>query len=283
MSGHIQIMRNYMEVLKPRESVLLAFLGCCSAVIAGFEPFSPAGFSLILFAVLLASAGANGLTNYLDRNLDAKMERTKHRSLPSKRIQPAEKVLPLISGLIILGLILSCWLHPYVFLTDLAGTTAAVVWRKRWTCVFPQGVIASCAPVLMGWLAVKPYFSIELLLLCLLTGIWLPVHLWSVMAVYRDDYLKAGLSYFPLKLNPATTRKILLAFSILLYLTSIALHFAAGFQGYYLVMANILGITLLYTSIKLVVSGSSRVSWKLYKLSAFPYLGVVFLTMALAG
>ena len=144
--------------MKPRQSSLLTFIGVCAAIIAGDGHLS-LNLLLIALTILLASAGANGLTNYLDRDVDARMQRTKNRALPSKRIEPPEKVLPLTVGLVIIGLVLAFKLHPLCFLSDLIGTIAAVVWRKRWTCVFPQGMIAGCAPVLMGWFAIEPAFS----------------------------------------------------------------------------------------------------------------------------
>ena len=101
-------------------------------------------YSVLLagITILLASAGANGITNYLDRHVDARMERTRKRALAAKRIEPAEKVLPLVIGLIIVGLVLAWYLHPLSFLADLIGTSAAAFWRKRVTCVFPQGMLA---------------------------------------------------------------------------------------------------------------------------------------------
>jgi protoheme IX farnesyltransferase len=81
----ITSVRNYFEALKPRETFLITFLGISSSVIAGgwgeWGRITIAGIS-----ILLGSAGVNGLTNYLDRELDAKMERTRRRPLPSKRI-----------------------------------------------------------------------------------------------------------------------------------------------------------------------------------------------------
>ena len=73
----------YIDVLKPLPTVLLAFIGLCSAIIAGEGQLSP-GLILVLAAVLIAAAGANGLTNYLDRDIDAKMPRTRCRVLPSR-------------------------------------------------------------------------------------------------------------------------------------------------------------------------------------------------------
>jgi protoheme IX farnesyltransferase len=276
-----QTVKDYIEVLKPRESGLLTFIGVVSAIIAGdgYPPLNRLVFTGI--TILLASAGANGLTNYLDRNVDARMQRTRHRALPSRRIYPPEKVLPLTIGLVIIGLVLAWQLHPLCFLFDLIGTTAAVIWRKRVTCVFPQGVLASCTPVLIGWIAIKPAFSWEIVLLCILISAWLPSHIWSIMIARREDYLNAGLDYFPISRPAKEVLRVLPLFCIALYAASIGLYFVGDFGWLYLVIANLLGIIILYTSFRLLVSGTSRDAWRLYKLSTFPYLGLIFLAMCL--
>ncbi|MFC2055994.1 protoheme IX farnesyltransferase [Chloroflexota bacterium] len=277
-----QIAKDYIEVLKPRESSLLTFIGVCTAVIAGHGHLPLDKLLFILIMILLVSAGVNGLTNYLDRHIDAKMQRTRHRALPSKRIYPAEKVLPLTVGLIIIGLVLAWQLHPLSFLAGLVGTVVATLWRKKWTCVFPQGVLASCAPVLMGWFATNPTFSWQLLLLCLLIAVWVPLHLWSVMTNHREDYLSAGISYFPVSREAKEVVKLLLMLSLMLYAASITIYFVGSYTWLYLVIANLLGCVLVYTSLRLVISTSSKDSWRLYKLSAFPYLGLIFLAMCLS-
>jgi len=258
----------------------LAFIGLCVAIIAGEGQLSP-WLLLVLVAVLIASAGANGLTNYLDRDIDARMQRTRCRVLPSKNIYPPKRVLPLITGLIVVGLGLAWWLHPFAFLADLFGTVVAATWRKKVTCVYPQGVIASCAPVLMGWFAVNPVPDWELLLLCILIAAWLPLHVWSVHIAHREDYLQAGLSYFPIGLEVKDSVKVLLVFSLVLYVASIALYFIGSFAWLYLVLANILGIVMVFAVSRLVVSNMAKDAWRLYRMSAFPYLGLIFLVMCL--
>lgn len=275
-----KVVRNYIEVLKPRASILLAFIGVCAAIIAGDGDLS-LRLLLIALTIFLASAGANGLTNYLDCGIDARMRRTRHRALPSKRIYPPEKVLPVNIVLVIVGLALAWYLHPFCFISDMAGTIAAVVGRKRITCVFPQGMIASCAPVLMGWFAIQPAPSWEILLLCILIAVWLPLHVWSIMIANREDYLQAGQHYFPLSWEVRDSVKVLLIFSLILYAASITLYLIGSFAWLYLILANILGIVMVYASSRLVASRSSQNAWRLYKLSAFPYLGLIFLTMCL--
>jgi len=258
---NITTLKNYIEVLKPRESILLTFIGVAAVFIAA-DGKPPLDVILLAFiAILIASAGANGITNYLDRKFDAKMKRTRHRVLPSRRIYPSKKVLPLIISLIIAGLVLT--------------------WRKRITCVFPQGAIASLAPVLMGWFAIEPAFSWHLILLCLLIFAWLPLHVWSIMVSNRDEYLGAGLDFFPMNVTVRTAVMVLLLFALFLYAVSIALYFVGDFGWLYLVLANILGIIMLYTTCRLVTSNTSKNAWRLYKMSSFPYLGLIFLAMCL--
>ena len=101
------------------------------------------------------------------------------------------------------------------------------------------------------------------------------------MIANREDYRNAGLTYFPMSWEVKDSVKVLLAFSLVLYGTSVALYFIGGFAWLYLVLANLLGIVMVYATSRLVISKASREAWRLYKLSAFPYLGLIFLIMLL--
>ncbi len=271
---------DYITILKPVETSLLAFIGIFSTIVAagGYPPTRV--LVLVLIALVLGSAGSNGLTNYLDRKADARMKRTSNRALPSKRIDPPQKALPLIIGLIVVGLVLAWILHPFCFLFGLIGVIASSVWRKTISCTF-LGIVAGCSPVLIGWFAISPAFSPTILLLCGLVAIWTPIHVWTVMIANREDYLDADLHYFPLNWPVKDVVKILFGLSILLYLISILLYIAADFHLLYLIVANILGILMICANARLVFSMTSTAAWQVYKLSAFPYLGIIFLTMGM--
>jgi protoheme IX farnesyltransferase len=271
---------DYISVLKPVETGLLTFIGICSTIIAAAGYPSIKAFFLALIAILLGSAGSNGLTNFLDRNVDARMTRTSCRALPSRRIDPPKKVLPLIIGLILIGLALAWLLNPLCFLFGLIGVIASSVWRKTVSCTF-LGIVASCIPVLIGWFAVSPAFDTRVLLLCGLVAIWTPIHVWNVMLSNREDYLGAGLRYFPLSWQVKDVVKILFGLSILLYTVSMLIYLVADFHLLYLIIANILGILMIYSSARLLFSKTSAAAWRVYKLSAFPYLGIIFLAMSL--
>jgi protoheme IX farnesyltransferase len=133
----------------------------------------------------------------------------------------------------------------------------------------------------MGWFAITPVFHWEVLLLCGLIAMWLPLHVWSVMIAHREDYISAGLTYFPMSRPIGEAIKILPLFSLVLGALAITLYFIGGFAQLYLIAASLLTIIMVYATVRLVISHASGDAWKLYKLSSFPYLGLIFLAMCL--
>lgn len=274
------ILVNYIDVLKPRETSLLIFIGFCAALIASSGYFSIETLVLAVIAVGLGSAGCNGLTNYLDRDIDAKMNRTRGRVLPSKRIYPPQKALPLIVTLIVLSLIIAWFLHPVCFIFGAIGVVASAIWRKTISCTF-LGIVAGCSPVLVGWFALTPAYDLKILLICILVALWIPVHVWSVMIAHRDDYTGAGFYYFPLNSQVKTVVRMLFVLSICMFVVANLIYIYTDFGILYLVIVNFMGIIMIYTNARLLFSPTSTSAWHVYKFSSFPYLGIVFLIMCI--
>jgi len=271
----------YIRVLKPRETVLLTFIGLCAGVVAGAGHPNVQTLLLATLAILLGSGGTNGLTNYIDRDLDAKMERVRHRPLPSKQIDPPQKMLPWAISLVIAGSVIAYFLDWKCFLFGVVGVIVAVTFRKKVTCVFPQGALAGCSPVFIGYVAISKSVDLTLLFLCLLITIWIPLHVWSLMISHRDDYRQAGIKYFPLSLEVKDSVKMLPVLAMLLVALSLALYFVGHFHWLYLATACFMGILTITSTTRLIYRKLSSESWKVYKLTAFPYLGILFLAMAL--
>ena len=269
---------NYIDVLKPRETVLLTFIGLCATIIAAEGSPDVWPFLGVFTAVLLGSAGCNGLTNYLDRDVDVLMGRTCARAIPSQRIYPPQKMLPLAISLVIAALVIAMLLHPLCFVFGLAGTIASVVYRKRAMCVI-QGTIAGCAPVLIGYLAISPHPNWIILFMCLLITSWIPLHVWSVMVARRDEYERANIAYFPLTLSDKAAIRLLFSLAIVLYVVSLLLWHVSDFGWLFFTIANITGIAMIWASTLLLRNGASKDSWRVYKLSSFPSLGLIFLAM----
>jgi heme o synthase len=280
------IIIDYINVLKPRETSLLLFIGACAAVVAASTVqgvFPVNDFILALIAITLGSAGANGLTNYLDRDVDARMKRTCNRVLPAKRIQPAEKALALSMVFIVAGLILALILSPACFFIGIVGVISSAVWRKTISCTF-LGMIAGSAPVLIGWYAItkQPVIdTIPVLLFCLI-ALWTPAHVWTLMMANRADYENAGLHYFPLNFKDNVIIWMLAFLTIALSAVAYLVYALSGkFHLLYLIVSSILSLVMIFANVRLLFDPTSRNAWTAYKISAFPYLGIIFLVMAI--
>ncbi len=228
----------YWELLKPRVTILLTFLGAAAAVVAsGADPAQSGRVALITLAVFLGSGGSNGLTNYLDRALDARMNRTRGRSIPSGRIVPAERGLYWSASWVLAGVALAFLVHPLAALAGATGTLAAVSFRKTEATHFLGGV-SSASPVAAGWLAMDPSFGPVIGLLCVFVGVWVIHHVWAIMLFYRADYLQAGVGIFPLRSAWQSARPLFLSLAMLLVVLVAAMGFVAEQSIVYWVMAG---------------------------------------------
>ncbi|MBN1690138.1 MAG: UbiA family prenyltransferase [Dehalococcoidia bacterium] len=280
------MLSDYLNVLKPKETSLLVFIGACSALVAAaaMGGLFPAGtFILTVLAITCGSAGANGLTNYLDRDVDALMSRTCKRALPSGRIKPPWKVLPMIAVLIVAGLILAWLLSPICFVIGLVGVLASGILRKTVSCTY-FGIIAGSSPVLIGWYAIsqpQAVTAMPVLFFCLIAA-WTPLHVWTLMLANRSDYEGAGLHYFPLSWPDSKVIILLAVLSLALSAFGVLIYFLSGFLHWlYLSVAVLMSLLMVSASIRLLVTPNSRNAWMVYKLSAFPYLGIIFLVMVI--
>ena len=277
---------DYINVLKPKETSLLVYIGTCTALVAAAITqvnFPLYTFILTVVAITLGSAGANGLTNYLDRDVDARMKRTCSRALPSGKIHPPQKALPLIMGCILGALILSWILSPVCFFIGLVGILVSGIWRKTVSCTY-FGIIAGSAPVLIGWYAISGQTSIDILpvlFFCLIAA-WTPLHVWTLMLANRRDYEQAGLHYFPLSWKESNVIKLLSILSFVLSLVAVLIYVLSGkFHGIYLAACSILSLLMILASLRLLLSPTCKNAWSVYKYTAFPYLGIIFTALVI--
>ena len=89
------------------------------------------------------------------------------------------------------------------------------------------------------------------------------------------------MKYFPLNRDIKEVVIVLPLLSMLLLIASVAIYFSNDLGTLYLIVAGLLGILMVFANSRLLISGVSRDAWRVYKLSAFPYLGIIFLAMSL--
>ncbi|MFN3974799.1 MAG: UbiA family prenyltransferase [Dehalococcoidia bacterium] len=269
----------YLQVLKPRETLLLALMGWMTALVAADLHPPMVRYLLASLAVLLGSAGANGLTNCLDRQVDAQMRRTRGRALPSGRLRPVEAWV-WSSLLVAVALVVAGALHPWALAAGGVAILCSVVARKTWATHF-LGAVSSCGPVWVAWLAMRPQVSPLLGLLSLLVALWVPVHVWTLMLAYREDYIRAGVNIFPLSRGRAFAPRLCFALSLVLVGVVGILAWVGRFGAVFGAGAGVASALLAWSCWRTARSPLPSMAIRSFHFTAYPFLGVVFLSMPL--
>jgi len=288
--------RAYVALTKPRIIELLLVTTIPAMVLAtrdlpGMTP--PEWFRLVFWTMLggsLAAGSANAINQYLDRDIDLLMSRTRKRPLPAHDVTPENA---LVFG-IVLGIVSIAMMAWYVnlvsaFLTLLAIAFYVVVYTILLKRTTPQNIViggaAGALPPVIGWAAVTGRIEVPALLLFALVFYWTPPHFWALALRIRKDYEAARIPMLPVvKGVPETTRQIAL-YTIILVAISLVFTVAAGMGPIYLVAAIALGAIFLWRSYELwrekaSAEGSLAQSIRLYRYS-ISYLTLLFAAVAL--
>jgi len=209
--------------------------------------------SLLMIAV---GAGASGCLNmWWDADIDAIMTRTAKRPIPAGRIAPGEALafgLTLsVGSVLVLGLV-SNWLAAGLLaFTIFFYAVVYSMWLKRAT---PQNIVigglAGALPPVVAQAAVTGSVGIESLILCAVIFIWTPPHFWALALLKSGDYARAGIPMMPNVAGPDSTRRQILAYTIVLAPLGLA-PVALGFGGLaYAVVSTIGGLGMLALAVQ---------------------------------
>lgn len=274
----------YIRLFKLRIVALLVFTALVAAAVAG-EGRVPLDIAVILaLAGGAASIGAGLLNHYLDRDIDAVMDRTRDRPIPSGEINP-ERVLYVGLGLIAASLILSLGLNALASVFILLGALVYVgvytLWLKRRTSLnIVVGGLSGAFAVLAGWAAVNPEISTAPILIALVIFLWTPSHFWWFAILHRRSYRRAGVPMLPGVVGRKKSSRYILANTLLLLVVSLMLYLQGVFGHYYLIAALVMGGVFVLLNLRHLMSPSTALAWKNYKYSG-AYLLVLMSAMLL--
>jgi protoheme IX farnesyltransferase len=279
--------KNYYELTKPKIWYLLVFTAFGAALTASLLfkiEVTPLQWFLLLTGVAAGSAAADTITGYNDRDIDAIMERTKTRPIPSGRISPRNA---LIFGLILTTVSLVCaWLINYIALGLMAfGLFDNIIVYSKWLKRRSQaniilGGFSGAAPALIGYVAVTTQ-NIEIgLVMAALVFFWIPTHIWSLALHVKKDYTKARVPMLPVVADERTSVRVIAITTLLMVAFSIVPFFLNQFGLIYLITATMFGIVMILLSTWLMVRPSERASWMVFKFSS-PYLTALFIAFIL--
>jgi protoheme IX farnesyltransferase len=235
-------------------------LGNIITVIGGFALAARGHFNILLLlatlvGIFLVMASGCVFNNYIDRDIDAKMERTKDRALVAERISGRNAIIfAAILGL--LGfLTLIVYTNLLAFLVALLGFVFYVgmysLWFKRrsaWGTIV--GAVAGAVPPVVGYCAVHARIDAGTVILFLIMFFWQMPHFFAIAIRRADDYAAANIPVLPVKRGVWVT-KIAMTLYIIAFIAIASLLTVFHYTGYgYLGIVLVLGLVWLGICIK---------------------------------
>jgi protoheme IX farnesyltransferase len=277
--------RDWIELTKPGILSLLVLSGLVAMVVAEGGPGVPLGLvAATLGGGGMAAAGASALNNYLDRDIDERMYRTRERALPDGRVRPRGALVFGVALSALAFVILTVYVNLLTALLALGGIVFYVGvytwWLKRSTS---QNIVIGGAaggfPALVGWAAVRGEVALPAALMGALVFLWTPPHFWALALVYREDYARADVPMLPVAKGVDATRRQLFLYSVVLVGASLLFVWPLNLLGtVYLAGASLLGLGFLALAWQVWRDFSPRVSYRLFWYS-IAYLGLLYAVM----
>ena len=290
----------YYELSKPKIWYLLVFTAFGATITASniYEiPISGATWALMLGSVAAGSAAANVLTNYHDRDIDAIMERTKERPIPSGRIT-AENARNFGYTLAAISLVLAFGMSFTTTMEQGMWATAFIAFglfnnvliysyalKRRSRSNIILGGLCGGMPPLIGWVAVTTADLWTMgLTMAGLVFIWIPMHIWALTLHFKEDYNKVNVPMLTAVQSEKTSARVIAASTVMMVLFSIVPFFLTLEDGtpmmgaVYLWTAIASGGLMIALSAWVVAKPTERASWTLFKFSS-PYLTVLFIAL----
>jgi len=279
------VLGGYIALTKPRIIELLLITTVPTMVVA--DAGWPGTWLVIVTLVggSLAAGGANAINMWIDRDIDALMERTKNRPLVTGLIAPRSALVFAITlevaafavlwagtNLLAACLALSATLF-YVFVYSL--------WLKRTS---RQNIViggaAGAVPVLVGWAAVTGSLAWTPWLLFLVIFLWTPPHFWALAIRHEDDYRAAGVPMLPVVETRSRVVRSMIGYTVALVTCSLVVVPVAGTGWVYAVAAVVLGTAFLAGTIALVRNESTAAAMRLFSFS-ISYISLLFVALTL--
>ncbi len=270
--------KNYLLIMKPRVVSLLVLSAITGAISGSVGlPQKNVDWQMIIGVIIcgfLSSGGANAVNSWYDRDVDALMNRTKHRPIPAGLINPSWKALVWGIVSVAFGVILA-----QIFLNTLSaimmllgaiwyvfGYTIILKRRTHWNILF--GGIAGTFPVYAGWAAARDsLYNLFPWLIGFVIWIWIPLHFWSLAIRYNNEYEDAKLSMLPVAIGVEKTANYIGFAGIILLIAVVGMIFIPQTGIIFAFFAVLLCIWLFKYTIRVLKDPTPHNSWTLFHVS----------------
>ncbi len=270
---------DYIALLKPRVMSLVVFTGFAGLYLA------PGSIHPVIAAVavlcIAVGAGASGAINmWYDRDIDAVMERTAERPVPTGRVEPraalAFGVALSVWSVMVMGVAVNWAAAALLAFTIAFYVFIYTMWLKRRT---PQNIViggaAGAFPPMVGWAAVSGDITLSSIVLFAIIFMWTPPHFWALALYRRGDYAKAGVPMMPVVAGEKETKRQIVLYSILLAPLGMAPTFVGMSSWYYGGVAGAFGLVFVGLSVAIYRETGDRFARRTFAFSIL-YLFLLF-------
>ncbi|GJD15371.1 protoheme IX farnesyltransferase [Rivularia sp. IAM M-261] len=247
----LPVIAHYYELTQPRIIPLLLVVTAASMWIASSGKVDPMLLLWTLTGSTFAYASAQTLNCIYDRDIDYSMERTRHRPIPSGKIEP---IHALIFGIVLAAAsfyLLAAFVNLFSALLAMLGIVFYVVvythfLKRRTPLNIVIGGAAGGMSALVGWAAVTGTISSTAWWIFLILFLWTPPHFWALALTLRDDYAKVGIPMLPAVSGNIETGRQIFTYTVLLILSTFLMYDPLLLTGaFYMCAAFILGAIFL--------------------------------------
>ncbi|OKH25024.1 heme o synthase [Chroogloeocystis siderophila] len=231
-----QVIQSYYQLTKPRIIPLLLITTAASMWIASQGKVDPVLLVATLSGGTFAAGAAQTINCIYDRDIDYDMERTRHRPLPSGRVQPRDALIFAIALAVISFTLLAVFANLLSALLAMSGIVFYVgiythLLKRHTTQNIVIGGAAGAIPALVGWAAATGSLGLPAWVIFAIVFLWTPPHFWALALMIRDDYAKVGVPMLPVIAgDTATTRQIWL-YTLILIPTTLLLVYPLHVSG----------------------------------------------------
>ncbi len=273
----------YWPLIKSLQTALLLLTGITGYISARCPVIMWQTFLGLLISLFLTVSGSTILNMWYDRDIDAKMNRTKNRPLPKGTLNPKEA---LILGLTVsfLGLALALGFSLLFGLIVFAGLFIDVViytiWLKRktaWSIVW--GGISGGMPILAGRTLGTGQIDFIGILFALAILLWIPTHILTFSMKYFNDYKNAGIPTFPSTYGYKKTRIIIAVSSLLAAVAIAGVAYGIGLSWGYLRLFAVLTIGIVGLAGFSILKPSEKINFGLFKYASIYMLGAMIMVI----
>lgn len=251
---------DFLEITKARLAVSVVFSSLAGFMI-GVEDFAAQGWMVLLKLAIggYCMVGAsNAFNQVIEKDLDALMDRTRNRPVPSGRMS-GNAALVIASLLTIAGIVILYTINPK---SAMFGAISIFLYTSVYTPLKTMtplsvfvGAFPGAIPFMLGWVAATGNFGIEAGTLFLIQFFWQFPHFWAIGWFLYDDYAKAGFFMLPSGKKDKSTALQIILYTVWLIIASLLPML--GYTGKFFItpvtaiIVFLLGLWMLFYAVKL--------------------------------